>query len=563
MLLEVAALLLLGALCTSALLLAAKVYKRRQSSRRHQQTAISAHRLRQLEKLHLQQQQQAEQQQQLQQQAAPLQQHRLPQLKQHPVSRKHERQKSHESVLPSSPSASSSHSEVIGTAVSSRPKSGGKAGRAKPTQQERSSSNQPVQTGRRQLGRSHSDISTEAVERSNLSVHSMAESLTGSTTGAGLVDALASEPSTPTSTADSHSAFLPSQNTQHGRMQAPEPPLSAPASTAGRQNPSKRRQKHKKAVNRAPSAKRRFIPGLDEEFDEAVHELPTPPSDESTTAKGKQKSPVGSLDSSNPSSASSSTRSAVQITRQLSVNAVPFVPTGYAQGCNVGAALSPQNLQWPQQWDPQQMPLPESCYSYNQTRPSTPIPGSLSHPFSPRLNTYSSGSSAHSLDRPPAASLLWQYEAEQAPRLQPPVGYPKPTPRYSPTSVLPCPDLSSTQASMLSPRWSADEYHSSSSFMSSPGTVLLPPVLEEVVSGPFPGMRQPDSHAAVLNPSRTALPQPSVSSALLDLPRQLPVSSVGLPGFNSIWSTSAMPSSCTNGSNPWSAGSTAGSSSIW
>ena len=404
-LLEVITLLFLGALCTSALLVAAKVYKRRQSSRRHQQTNISAHRLRQLEKLHLQQQQQSEQQQQqLQQQPASARQNRLSQLKQHPVSRKHERQKSHESILPSSPSASSSHSEVIGTAVSSRQKPGGKASRAKSAQQEQQVA-RPVQTARRQLGRSHSDISTDfasadCVEHSNNSMHSMAESLTGSTLGAGFVDMPCSEPSTPSSTAELNSPFLPIQETQHRHTDTPVLPLSPPNSSASKQAPSKRRPKHKKAASKPPPAKRRFIPGLDEEFDEAVHELPMPPSHESTTAKGKKGS-VGSLGPSNSSSSSPQPLSAAQPTRQLSVNAPPFIPTGYGQGCTLPAALSSQDLQWPLGWNPQQQPLMDSAYSYNQMRPPTAIPGApaypQSHPFSPRALTYSSGSSAHSL----------------------------------------------------------------------------------------------------------------------------------------------------------------------
>lgn len=400
--------LLLGALCTSALLLAAKVYKRRQSIRRHQQTNISAHRLRQLEKLHLQQQQQqAEQQQQLKQAPTPAPQHQLPQLKQQPVSRKHERQKSHESILPSSPSASSSHSDVIGTAVSSCPKSGGKASRVRSAQREQQVS-RPVQSVRRQLRRSHSDISTDfasagCVEHSNVSVHSIAESLTASTLG---TDMLCSEPSTPSSTAELNSAFLP---TRDRHTHAPETPFSTPTSSASKQVPSKRRHKHKKAASKPPPAKRRFIPGLDEEFDEAVHELPMLPSDDSTTAKGRKGS-VGSLGSSNSSPSSSQPLSAAQPTRQLSVNAPPFIPTGYAQGCNLPAALSPQNLQRPLGWTPQQRPLPESAYSYDQLRPPTPIAGPPayppSHPFSPQAHTYSSGSSAHSIQVTPFSAPL-------------------------------------------------------------------------------------------------------------------------------------------------------------
>lgn len=556
------ALLLLGAVCASALLLAAKMYKRRQKLRRNQQSSISAHRLRQLEKLHLLQQQHALQEQQQQQQhSAPSQQQRLPQLKQHPLSSKHERQKSNDSILPSSPSASSSHSEVIGTAVSSRQKASGRAGRAKSVQQDQQATSRQLHTARRQLGRSHSDISTDAVDHSNLSVHSMAESLTGSTMGTVGMAPLLSEPSTPTSTADSNTAFLPNTDVEHRHIQTSESLHPGPSSSTAKQSTGKRRQKHKKAASKPPPSKRRFIPGLDEEFDEAVHELPTPTPD-TATAKGKQKVSVGSLGSSNPSSASSLPlpKPAAQSRRQLSVNAAPFIPTGYAQNCSLGV-LSYPDLQWAAQ----HTYLPESAFGYDQMRPPTPIPACSSLPFSPRSFAYSSGSSSQSLllDQTSPSTVPCQYIGEQPPVLLAPPGFPRPTSRHSPTSVLPwLPEAQSSHTLMLSPRWSNDKPQLSSSLMSNPSGVLLPPVLEDVVvSSPFPGMRQLGSRHVAVTCCQMSSPQASVSSALLDLPRQLPVSSVGLPGFNTIWSTSGIPAAAPSSSKSWS--TSIASSSIW
>lgn len=171
------------------------------------------------------------------------------------------------------------------------------------------------------------------------------------------------------------------------------------------------------------------------------------------------------------------------------------------------------------------------------------------------------------LDRGSPASMPWQFEGEQAFRSHPPPGYPKPTPRCSPTSVLPwASESSSAQMSTLPPHSNSPL---SSSLMDGPDCVLLPPVLEDVVSSPYPGMRQ--SPCTVQAETRPAAgnsfqlsPSQGVSSALLDLPRQLPVSSVGLPGFSSIWSTTARPATGTGSSESWSSSITsASSSSIW
>lgn len=171
------------------------------------------------------------------------------------------------------------------------------------------------------------------------------------------------------------------------------------------------------------------------------------------------------------------------------------------------------------------------------------------------------------LERGSPAGMPWQFEGEQAFRLQPPPGYPKPTPRCSPTSVLAWASESSSAQMYTFPPHSS--FPSSSSLMDGPGCVLLPPVLEDVVSSPFPGMRQsPCTVQAETIPAAgnhpQLLPSQGVSSALLDLPRQLPVSSVGLPGFSSIWSTTARPPTGTGSSECWSSSVTSAScSSIW
>lgn len=559
MLLEVIALLLLGGVCASALLLAAKMYKRRQKLRRHPQSSISAHRLRQLEKLHLQQQHQAEQEQQLQQQLAGSQQQQqhLPQLKRHSLSSKHERHKSHESILPSSPSASSSHSEVIGTAVSSRQKPG-KASRVRSVQREQKpSSRQPTST-KRHLGRSHSDISTDAVEHSNLSVHSMAESLTGSTAYS---HTPVSEPSTPTSTADSSNAFLSGNDVQHRHRQAPDPSVSA--SSTPKPSTSKRRHKHKHAASKPPPSKRRFIPGLDEEFDENVHELPTPAPD-SAAQKSKQKGPVGSVGSSNPS-ASPLPTSAVPWRRRLSASAAPFIPNGYAQNCSLGALSPHQDDRWSAAWNPQYASPSESAFTYEPMHPQTPVPGPSSHPFSPRPVAYSPASSSHPLPHDlgsPSMSSCY-HSGEPASMLLAPPGLPRPTSRHSPTSVLRwAADPQSSHMSGLSPCWSNEEVTVPNSLTSNPSGVLLPPVLEDVVSSPFPGMGQSRISQLASTSHQGTAPHSIVSSALLDLPRQLPVSSVGLPGFNSIWSTSALPAAGQGSSSKsWSISPSL--SSVW
>ena len=171
------------------------------------------------------------------------------------------------------------------------------------------------------------------------------------------------------------------------------------------------------------------------------------------------------------------------------------------------------------------------------------------------------------LDRASSASTPWQCDGEQASRLLPLLGYPKPAPRCSPTSVLPW--ASESCSAHISTLPSHGNFPSSPSLMDGPGCVLLPPVLEDVVSSPFPGMRQsPCTLQAEPRPAALSSPHlpafQAVSSALLDLPRQLPVSSVGLPGFSSIWSTTAMPPKGSGSSDSWSPSITCTSSaSIW
>lgn len=573
---EVIALLLMGVICTTALLLAAKLYKRRQSFRRHQQASIAAHRLRQLEKLHLlQQQQQQAEQQQLQRQLTNAQQKQLPQLKQHcPLGRSHGRQKSHDSVVPSSPSASSCQSEVIGTAVSTRSKPGKKASRARLAQREQAST-QPHANSGRHLNKSHSDLSTDchppdSPELSHCSLHSLADSLHDHTSDP-LFSGI-SQPSTPTSTAGLSAFFFTHSSPGHKHSQ--EAP-STPAEPTSKPSPKRKQSKHSRRLSKASQGKRRFIPGLDQQFDAAVHELPTALPDTSTAPKPKVRAAAST--SNTPPSSSAALPQPSQASyprRQLSVNAAPFVPTGYAHGCCQGPVLAPD---MPLGWSPQSSALlHEDAYSYAPMRQTTSTPASPQAPLSPQSSLHSTAPSASpyspQIESFPSVSMPWQCVQGWGSTPLLPQAPAKPIPRLSPTSVLPWALQADTP--YRQPDW-AHPITSSCAPMpgsaSTSGGILLPPVLEEDAVNCLSGARY--HHPAPLHADsshelgemRAFDASPRASSALLDLPRHLPVSSGRLPGFNSIWSTTDMPAQGLDSSSKssWFSGTKAVSSSIW
>ena len=575
---EVVALLVLGALCASGLLVAASFYRRRQSTRRQMQNNIATQRLRHFEKL---QQQQHQRQQRHDEEVrrsmeAPVAPAQIPLLHSPQpspaVSVKHtrHRHKASEPTIPSSPSASSSHSEGIGTQVRQHSKSekADKPQRARSAQR-RVVNLATVDSLHHGLGRSQSDISTEAAqhaqfempEHSMQSVHSLEGfSLTGSTLDP------PSQPSTPSSMAGS-TTFNPFQNPlcTHQTPSEPSKPASA-ASVDGstdslntKQAGPKRRNRHKsKAAKKSAPVKRRFIPGLDTKFDPAIHELPTPPEDP-TPEQATQRAAVELVGSSHPSSSSTHLPDAYT-RRQLSVDAPAFVPSAHSNSSHFGTNASQFPLTNHLRWQPQsaisQLEGQRFPTSYSMLHAAETTSGLNNVALCPWLAQASNPLSDPYPARvsPLGASL---YRGDQV--MQPPSpSVPKPSPRHSPTSVLPAHLPSHETASpYLSSSSSCGSSHTSFPFptavdqqpqlglLGSPRGCGLPPLLEEDVGNPFPGMPCRVSERAFHPLAEPLSPPTSIfnatqnaASAAAGMPESPHVTIAGsLPGFNSIWST--------------------------
>ena len=567
---EVIALLVLGALCASGLFVAAAFYRKRQSTRRQIQNNVAMQRTRHFEKLQQQQQQQQKQQQQHRQQdklrrsleaaRAPAQ---MPTLhSQQPsqgVTVKHTRSrtKASEPTIPSSPSASSSHSEAIGTNVRPPLKSEKAAEPKRARSAQRSSADfaflDKLQHG---LDRSQSDLCTETSQHGPFEC-----SQPSMTSGKGSMHITpASEPSTPSSIAGFttpnpfQQASSPPQ-TPHSCSESSKA-ASVDSITPGlhaKQAGSKRRNRHKsKSAKKSAPTKRRFIPGLDTEFDPAIHELPATAQDSSADL-ARQKGAVEPLGSSHLPS-SSLPLPAVHSHRQLSVDAPVFVPTGHSNFLSLGTHASHFPAGRLPDWQPQssgfnlegqRFPTPYQLHrpavgSDEQAHPAvSPMSQSLEPPFSPYAAQ--AGLAARrdeQVDPVPAFALR------------------KPSPRHSPTSVLLArlPSLETANPYLSSggcdsrhgvfPFATAAEQPPQLGLAGSPRAWGLLPVLESVGS-PFPGMpcrasEQPfpflsepsSSSANVLGVTSNA------TSAALGLTEQSHASIAGsLPGFSSIWST--------------------------
>ena len=598
---EVVALLVLGALCASGLFVAASFYRRRQSTRRQTQHNIATQRLRHFEKLQQQQQhlrQEEEVQRSMEESGRAARLHWL--QSQQPAAMKHtrHRSKASEPTIPSSPSASSSHSEAIGTQVRMHSKSG-KANEPKRARSaQRSSANLgPVNSLHHGLGRSRSDLSTEAAQHGPFgmpqqSMHSM-HSMQGTETS--MQDFPCSAPSTPSSVAGS-TTFNPFHQPPSSHQTPPASCDSSKAASAAsvdgstgslhaKQAGSKRRNRHKgkgKAAKKSPPAKRRFIPGLDPEFDPAIHELPTPlaPQDPSTEAV-RQKGAVQSVGCSVPSSSSS----LQEARRQLSVDAPIFVPTGYA---NIGS-FSGSASHFPSTHLPDWQPQFAAAHHYEGH--SSPAPYQLRRtaegsiltdpahtpqlsqapyfPFSPHLERVSS-----------IGGPLYQEECvAHTPR---PL-VPKPAPRNSPTSVLPAclplpPEVSNPSFSSSIPgRGRASFPFTTAGEQPQPqlGSAAscrgwgLPPLLEESVGSPFPGMPSRTSESE--GPLHTIAGVPSLADSMFSPPTLAETSMTdqphvriasSLPGFNSIWRT-AKSTDTHSSEDTWQSFTAEKNNSIW
>ena len=313
----------------------------------------------------------------------------------------------------------------------------------------------------------------------------------------------------------------------------------------------------RKAAKKAAPAKRRFIPGLDAEFDPAVHELPSPPQDSSSDPSR----PTSAVEFLGSSASSPLPLPAVQCHRQLSVDAPVFVPSGSAQSAAIGANLMHYPNQQPVKWH----------HFIGQAHPSTPyqfVPSassvltSVDTAFSPRhsqASTSSSSSFSSYLNRTsPIGRPLYHDDRRIS---SPSASMPKPSPRYSPTSVLPShftpadfthPPLGSCQSPMSFGIVTAQDRRAQLGFADSPRGWVLPPLMEEVVGSPFPGMptgvSQGPFHALLdaQSPSADILSAASSSSSAACNLREEAHLSIpsSLPGFSSIWST-AKPSDAT------------------
>ena len=574
------ALLVLGALCASGLFVAATFYRRQQSTRRQMQHNIATQRQRHFEKLQQQQQHQQQQQQHLRQEEEVRRSMEesgraagLPWLQnQQPAVVKHtrHRSKASEPTIPSSPSASSSHSEAIGTQVRphSKPSKADEPKRARSAQ--RSAVNLcPVNSLHHGLGRSQSDLSTETAQHGlfdlpQQSMHSI-HSMQGA--DAETPDFPSSAPSTPSSMGVS-TTFNPFQQPPP-RLQTP--PASCDSSKAtsaasvdgsidslhAKQAGSKRRNRHKgkgKAAKKSPPAKRRFIPGLDTEFDPAIHELPTPPAPPQDPGMEavRQKGAVQSVGCSTPSSSSS----LQEARRQLSVDAPIFVPTGYA---NIGSFSSSASY-FPSTQLPDWQPQFAAAHHYEEQSSPTPYHllrtaegSTLTDPaHTPHLSQASCLPFSNHLERvSPIHRPL--YQEERVAHTQRPL-LPKPSPRNSPTSVLPaCLPLPSEMSNPVCSRSSgsgctsfpsatAGEHQPQLGSVDSCRAWGLPPLLEEGVGSPFPGMLSRTSqrplHASAGVPSLADSVFSATNVAETSMPEQPHISiASSLPGFNSIWRT--------------------------
>ena len=596
------ALLVLGALCASGLFVAATFYRRRQSTRRQTQHNIATQRLRHFEKLqqqqHLRQEEEVRRSMEESGRAA-----RLPWLQsQQPaaavaVKNTRHRSKASEPTIPSSPSASSSHSEAIGTQVRTQSRSGkgDEPKRAKSAQ--RSAVNlDPVDSLHHGLGRSRSDLSTEAAQHGpydlpQQSMHSM-HSMQG--TEASAQDFPGSAPSTPGSMAGS-TTFNPFHQPPSSHQNPPASCDSSKAASAAsvdgsvdslhaKQAGSKRRNRHKtkgKAAKRSPPAKRRFIPGLDTKFDPAIHELPNPPQDLGTEAV-RQKGAVQSVGCSTPFSSSSALPEMQDARRQLSVDAPIFVPTGYANMGNFSSSAShcpSQLLDWQSQFaaahhyegqsSPASYPLLRTAEGSRLPAPALTPP--LSHapylPFSTHLDRVS-----------PIGRPLYQDERVT----HTPNQVPKPSPRHSPTSVLPaclplpseisnpmCGSSISDSSCTSFPFTTAGEHQPQLGPVGSCRGWGLPPLLEESVGSPFPGMPSRTSErplhttAGGLSLADSMFSAPGPTSAGTGMPEQPHVSiASSLPGFNSIWRT-ANSTDTHSSEDTWQSFTADKNNSIW
>ncbi|DBA84892.1 hypothetical protein WJX77_001582 [Trebouxia sp. C0004] len=605
--LEVVALLVLGALCASGLLLAATFYRRHQSTRRYIQHSIATQRQKHFEKLQQQQQQQLLHRQQEAMLRSDLRHTQLSPLlhtEQHSpaVTVKHSqhRSKASEPAIPSSPSASSSHSEAIGTQVRqhSRPDKADKPERARSA---RRSQNFESGSGLHQgLGRSRSDISTEAAnlghdlnfQNSDQSVHSI-EGPSGSLLAGSVHGAFSSEPSTPSSVAGSATSnpFQTPSDHLPTPLGSSETPWRAPPpfmdgsvdSKHATQTSAKKKSRHnRKAAKKVLPAKRRFIPGLDSKFDPLIHELPTPPQDPSPD-QPKQKGTVESVGSRVPSS--SPLPPAVHYRRQLSVDAPVFKPTGYAQLANFGPCSGQFPNQCPVSWQihaPTSHVIghasPDSPYQFLQPGPSEHA--EMDSALSPRRSHTSASSSSSSsfssfLNRTsPVGRPLYHGDSLSSPSSS----LLKPRPRHSPTSVLRChftpaeyaqPLLSGHNSISVGTRATAQDRPPQLGFVDSPRGWGLPPLLEEGLGSPFPGMSiraTQDAFHSLLDSQSPSADILSAANSAASHPSVEQQSHVGvassLPGFSSIWSTSKAPARQDTADN-WQMAAADKPSSIW
>lgn len=593
---ELVALLVLGALCASGLFVAATFYRRRQSTRRQTQHNIATQRLRHFEKLQQQQQQHLRQEEEVRRsmeesgRAA-----RLPWLQSHQppaaVTVKHTRHRSKvsEPTIPSSPSASSSHSEAIGTQV--RPHS--KSGKADEPQRARSAQRSAVNLGpvdslHHGLGRSRSDLSTEAAQHGPFDLPQQSVHSVHSTQGAeaSMQDFPGSAPSTPSSMAGS-TTFTPFQQPHQSPPATSDSSRAASAASVdgsidslhAKQAGSKRRNRHKgkgKAAKKSPPAKRRFIPGLDTEFDPAIHELPALPTSPHDLGKAAvtQKGAVQSVGCSISSFSSSALPEIQEARQQLSVDAPIFVPTGYANllGNFSSSASHLPSTQLPD-WQRQSaahhyeglsssMPHQFLRTAEGSILPEPQLSQAPYLPFSTHLERVS-----------PIGHPLYQEErAAHTPKFS----VPKPSPRNSPTSVLPAclplpseisnPVLSSSisgSSCTSFPFATAGRHQPQLGSMPSCRGWRLPPLLEESVGSPFPGMLSRTSE----RPLHTATGVPSLADSVLSAPTSAGTSMpeqphVSLPGFNSIWRT-AKSTDMHSSEDTWQSFTTDKNNSIW
>ena len=557
--------------------MAASFYRRRQSSRRQMQSNIATQRLRHFEKLQQQQHQRQQQQDEEVRRSmeAPVGSAQLPLLHSQQsspgVSVKHarHRSKASEPTIPSSPSASSSHSEAIGTQVRphSKPEKADKPQRARSAQR-RAVNLATVDSLHHGLGRSQSDLSTEAAQHAQFEMPEHSIQSAHSLEGFSLADSVQdppSQPSTPSSMAGS-ATFNPFQHPPCPHQTPSEPSKAASAASVDgstdslhtKQTGAKRRNRHKsKAAKKSASAKRRFIPGLDTEFDPAIHELPTPPEDPSPE-QARQRAAVESLGSSYPSSSSPHQPDAY-IRCQLSVDAPVFVPTAHTNIGHFGTHSSQFSLTNQASWQPQSavsrlegQRFPTSSSMLAPAETTFGLEGLEPCPWLTQTSNPLSGPYPTRVF-PMVAPLHHGDHGMQTP--SPAVS--KPSPRHSPTSVLPARLPLHDTASPYPSSSSCISSHATFPFpsslgqqpqlglLSSPRGWGLPPLLEEDVGSPFPGMpcrvsERPFHPLAEPSfpPANTFANTQNARSATAGMAESPYVTIAGsLPGFNSIWST--------------------------